>query len=125
MKPEKLFLILSYTAVFCGFLSMWVSGTFGAVWTGVFVAIMVAAWFLEGTRWQISEKVGTLLIVAALPVYYAAWRNGFIRFADSGAMVAGLLGRLILSLSAIKMKSTQSVLKKITSRRLILQPRKL
>ena len=108
MKPEKLFMTLSYAAVFCGFLSMWVSGTFGVVGTGLFLAIMLGSWFLEGTRWQLSERLGTALIVAALPAYYAAWRYGFIQFADSGAMVAGLLGRLILSLSAIKMLQRKS-----------------
>src|SRR5215203_1392197 len=108
MKPEKLFMTLSYAAVFCGFLSMWVSGTFGIVGTGLFIAIMLGSWFLEGTRWQLSERLGTVLIVAALPAYYAAWRYGFIQFADSGALVAGLLGRLILSLSAIKMLQRKS-----------------
>lgn len=108
MNFEKLFKSLSYVAVFCGFLSMWVSGTFGIAGTAVFVGVMVAAWFLEGSRWQISERLGTVLIVAALPAYYAAWRFGFFQFADSGTMVAGVLGRLILSLSAIKILQRKS-----------------
>ncbi len=108
MKPEKLFMTLSYAAVFCGFLSMWVSGTFGIVGTAAFVTIMLAGWLLEGTRWQISERLGTALIIAALPLFYAAWRYGFFQFADSGAMVAGLLGRLILSLSVIKLLQRKS-----------------
>lgn len=108
MNFEKFFKSLSYATVFCGFLAMWVSGTFGIVGTAIFIAVMVAAWFLEGSRWQISERLGTVLIVAALPVYYAAWRYGFFQFADSGAMVAGVLGRLILSLTAIKMLQRKS-----------------
>lgn len=87
---------------------MWVSGTFGLPATAIFIAVMIGAWFLEGTRWQISEKLGTVLIVAALPLYYLAWRAGFFQFADSGTMVAGLLGRLILSLSAIKILQRKS-----------------
>lgn len=87
---------------------MWVSGTFGLLATAIFISVMVAAWFLEGSRWQISEKLGTVLIVAALPLYYLAWRAGFFQFADSGTMVAGLLGRLILSLSAIKILQRKS-----------------
>jgi len=108
VKFEKLFKSLSYTAVFCGFLSMWVSGTIGIAGTALFVGVMVAAWFLEGSRWQISERLGTVLVVAALPIYYAAWRTGLFQFADSGALVAGVLGRLILSLSAIKMLQRKS-----------------
>ena len=61
MNFERFFKILSYAAVFCGFLSLWISGTFGVGGTGLFVAVIVAAWFLEGSRWQITEKIGTPL----------------------------------------------------------------
>lgn len=108
MNFEKLFKSLSYATVLCGFLSMWVSGTFGFAGTALFVAVMIAAWFLEGSRLQISERLGTVLIVAALPAYYFVWRYGFFHFADSGTMVAGVLGRLILSLSAIKILQRKS-----------------
>ena len=108
MNFEKLFKSLSYAAVFCGFLSIWVSGTFGVAGTGVFVGVMAAAWFLEGSRWQVSERLGTVLIVAALPAYYAAYKLGFVPPGDVGTMVAGVLGRLILTLSAIKMLQRKS-----------------
>jgi len=52
---EKFFKLISYTAVFCGFLSLWASGSFGIIGAATFVAVIVAAWFLEGSRWQISE----------------------------------------------------------------------
>lgn len=108
MDFEKLFKSLSYAAVFCGFLSLWVSGTFGVIGTVVFIAIMVAAWFLGGSRWQISERLGTVMIVAALPLYYLMFKVGFFQFADSGTMVAGMLGRLVLSLTAIKILQKKS-----------------
>ena len=108
MNFEKLFKFLSYATVFCGFLSLWVSWTFGFAGTVLFFGVMVVAWFLEGSRWQISERLGTVLIVAALPLYYMGWRNGLFQFADSATMAAGILGRLILSLSAIKMLQRKS-----------------
>ena len=108
MSFEKLFKILSYAAVFCGFFSLWVSGTFGIIGTALFLAVMVAGWFLEGSRWQISERLGTVLIVLALPVYYAGWRYGFFGTSDNGAMLAGILGRLILSLTSIKILQRKS-----------------
>ena len=58
MKFERFFHLVSYAAVFCGFLALWVSETFGIISTGLFVAVMIAAWFLEGSRWQISEISG-------------------------------------------------------------------
>ncbi len=108
MNFAKLFKILSYAAVFCGFFSLWVSGTFGIVGTAMFFAVMIAAWFLEGSRWQISERWGTVLIVLALPAYYAGWRYGVFGSSDTGAMLAGILGRLILSLTAIKLLQKKS-----------------
>lgn len=113
MNFEKLFKILSYAAVFCGFFSLWVSGTFGIVGTAMFFAVMIAAWLLEGSRWQISERWGTVLIVLAMPVYYVSWRYGLFGssnsgMVDSGSMLAGILGRLILSLTAIKLLQKKS-----------------
>src|SRR6188472_348004 len=65
MKFERFFRLVSYAAVFCGFLSLCVSGAFGIVGTFLFAGLMVAAWRLEGSRWQISERLGTALIVLA------------------------------------------------------------
>ncbi|MFM9904130.1 MAG: DUF3488 and DUF4129 domain-containing transglutaminase family protein [Pyrinomonadaceae bacterium] len=108
MNFEKFFRLISYAAVFCGFLALWVSGTFGVVGAAVFIAIMIAAWFLEDTRWQITEKIGTALIVLALPVFYLIWRYQLISLFGSEAAIAGILSRMILSLTAIKLLQKKS-----------------
>ena len=71
--------------------------------SALFMCVMIAAWFLEGSRWQIAEKLGTALIVLALPVSYAAYRIGFLSFLGSETAIAGVLARMILALSAIKL----------------------
>ncbi len=103
MNFETFFKAISYAAVFCGFLALWVSGTFGFVGTAVFIAIMVAAWFLEDSRWQISERLGTALIVLALPAFYLAFKFQLISFAGADTVIVGILASMILSLSAIKL----------------------
>lgn len=108
MNFEKLFKILSYLAVFCGFFSLWISGTFGIVGTGLFLAVMIAAWLFEGSRWQISERLGTVLIVLAMPVYYLLWNFRFFDVSSSETMLPGILARLILSLTAIKLLQRKS-----------------
>lgn len=109
MNFDKFFRLISYAAVFCGFLSLWVSGTFGIVGTGLFLAILVSGWFLEGSRWQISERLGTALIVLALPAFYFAWRYKLIEpFTAAETVVAGVLARMILSLTAIKILQKKS-----------------
>lgn len=108
MNFESFFRFVSYAAVFCGFFSLWISGTFGLVVTAVFVAIFIAAWFLEDTRWQIGEKLGTTLIVLALPVFYGLWYGDVIRPSGGETWVAGLLARMILCLTAIKLLQRKS-----------------
>jgi protein-glutamine gamma-glutamyltransferase len=108
MNFDRLFQTLSYTAVFCGFLALWISGTFGLIGTAVFVAILILAWMLEGTRWQVSERVGTILIVAALPIYYLLWRYRFFDISNADTVLPGILARLILTLTAIKLLQKKS-----------------
>ncbi len=108
MNFEKFFRLVSYAAVFCGFLSLWVSGAFGVVGTLVFVALMIAAWRIEGSRWQISEKLGTVLIVLALPAFALAWKFQIIAFTNSETAVAGVLAQMILALAAVKLLQKKS-----------------
>lgn len=108
MTFEKFFRLVSYAAVFCGFFSLWVSGTFGVISTGLFIAVMIAAWLLEGSRWQISERLGTVLIVLSLPAFYLAWRFQFVALYGGETVVAGILARMILCLAAIKLLQKKS-----------------
>jgi protein-glutamine gamma-glutamyltransferase len=105
---EKFFKFISYVAVFCGFLSLWVAGTFGLLGTGLFLTVAIIAWFIEDKRWQLSERVGTALIVFALPVYYLASRFHLFSVSGSGPEIAAMLGRLILTLTAIKLLQKKS-----------------
>ena len=107
MSFEWFFRIVSYAAVFCGFFSLWISGTFGAVVTILFVLAFVAAWLFEGSRLQIGERLGTALIVLALPVFYSLWYGNFIT-PVGGEPIVGLLSRMILCLTAIKLLQKKS-----------------
>ena len=108
MHSERLFQILSYAAVFCGFFALWVSGVFGLLGTTLFVAALIGGWFLEGTRLQVSERLGTVLVVLALPVYFLLMRAGFFEAVGSESPLPGVLARLIVSLSAIKILQRKS-----------------
>lgn len=103
MGFDRTFQVLSYAAVFCGFASLWISGTFGLGGVVLFGVVFVAGIFLERTRWQLSETVGTILTVLAIPVYYVLWQLGFFTFTSTEEMLPGILARLILTLSAVKL----------------------
>ena len=108
MKFEKFFRIVSYAAVFCGFFSLWISNTFGPLVTLCFAGVFAGAWLLEDSRWQIGEKVGTALIVVALPVFYGLWSWNVITPSGGETWIAGLLARMILCLTAIKLLQKKS-----------------
>ncbi len=108
MTFETFFRFVSYTAVLCGFLSLWVSGSFGFAISALFLCVMIAAWFIEDSRWQITEKIGTALIVLALPAFYLAWRFQFITPSGNETWIAGILARMILSLMAVKLLQRKS-----------------
>ena len=103
MNFERFFKVISYAVVSCGFFSLWVSGTFERTSTVLFVLLMGGAWVLEDSRWQLSERIGTILIVLAMPAFYLGWRFGVFEFSGSETAVAGILARMILSLTAIKL----------------------
>lgn len=89
-------------------MALWASGTFGVIATGLFLAVMVVAWLIEGSRWQVSERLGTTLIVLAIPFYYIAFEYRFFSFVGTEALIGGILSRLILTLSAIKLLQSKS-----------------
>lgn len=108
MKFEQFFRIVSYATVFCGFLSLWISGTFGPVATLLFIAVFAAAWLLEDSRYQIGEKLGTGLIVLALPIFYGLWYTNILAPSGSETWIAGFLARMILCLTGVKLLQKKS-----------------
>jgi transglutaminase-like putative cysteine protease len=103
MKFDRTFQVLSYAAVFCGFASLWISGTFGLGGVLLFGAVFAVGIILEKTGWQMSEAVGTVLTVLAIPFYYFLWQTGFFYFSNSDEILPGILARLILTLTGIKL----------------------
>ncbi len=108
MNFDKFFKFISYAVVFCGFLSLFVSSGIGALSSAVFISILVLAWFLENSRWQISERLGTVLIFAIVPLFYIDWKYQIIGFGTNETVVAGTLAKVILILAAIKLLQKKS-----------------
>jgi protein-glutamine gamma-glutamyltransferase len=103
MDFDKFFKFISYAVVFCGFLALWVSGGAGIFAAALFLAVLISSWFLESSRWQISEKVGTALMIFIVPLFYLDWKYKITGFGASEAALVGILAKLILLLTAIKL----------------------
>lgn len=102
-KSEKYFQIISYGVGLTALLTLFFSGSIGLFSLSLFLLIIVFAWFLEDSRWQISEKIGVVLIVLIVPLFYLDWKYQLSGFNSRDAFAAGNLSRLILILSSIKL----------------------
>lgn len=103
MNFDRFFKLISFAVVFCGFFALWVSGGAGLLVSGLFLAVFVAAWFADGSRWQISERVGTALMFVVVPLFYVGWQYRIIGFGATGAAIVSVLAKLILLLTAVKL----------------------
>jgi protein-glutamine gamma-glutamyltransferase len=103
MNFDRLFKFTSYGVTLCGLLSLFASGSVGILVTSVFLAVIILAWFLEDTRWQISERIGVVLIFLVVPLFYIDWKYQISGLSTREAIAAGNLARLILILSGIKL----------------------
>ncbi len=105
---EIFFKLFSYLLIFCGFLSSWVSGGFGVTDASIFIFVIVLSWFLEDSKWQLSDRNSKISIFFIIPLSYIAWKYQFFGFGANEIVLAGLIGRVILILAAIKLLQKKS-----------------
>ena len=86
-----------------GALCLAVSGGMSLGLSLAFAALLIAAWMLEETRWQLSERIGLFVVLLSLPLFYLDWRylSGGNEVKDRVGV--GALVHLILFLSAVKL----------------------
>lgn len=102
MKFDTYFKLTSYAVVACGVLALLASGGVDVIVAVLFAVVMLAAWRFEGTKWQFSERLGLVLIVLALPLYYLDWQYQLMVLPRERAGAA-TLAHLIMGLSILKL----------------------
>src|SRR5438105_3312925 len=110
MNFNSYFRVTSYATVAAAALALFVAGGVG-VWLALaFALVMIAAWKLEDTRGQLSERVALVVILVSLPIFYLDWRILTpylqIEFLETGQRPnaeVSVLAHLILFLSAVKL----------------------
>jgi transglutaminase-like putative cysteine protease len=110
MSFDTYFRLTSYATIAAAVLALFVSHGVGAWLAIAFALVTVAAWNLEGTRWQLSERIALAVILMSLPLFYVDWRILVpyldIEFLENGqraGVEVTVLGHLILFLSAVKL----------------------
>jgi len=89
--------------VACGALTLAVSGGMGLELTLAFVVLLCLAWNLEGTRWQLTERIGLIVVLLSLPLFYLDWKYQMSLGEARERIGVSALAHLILFLSAVKL----------------------
>ena len=110
MSFNTYFRLASYSTVAAAALALFVAGGVGVGLAAVFAVVLIAAWNLKGTRWQLSERIALVVILVSLPIFYLDWRILTpylqIEFLETGQRAnaeVAVLAHLILFLSAVKL----------------------
>ena len=74
MNFNTYFRFTSYATIAAAALALFVSGGVGVWLLAAFALVTVVAFKLEGTRWQLSERVALVVILISLPIFYFDWR---------------------------------------------------
>ncbi len=103
MKFATYFRACSYATVACGTLTLAITGGIGPLLALIFFLVLILAWRLEGSRWQLSERAGLIVVLVSLPLFYLDWKFLSIGGGARERIGIGALSHLILYLSAVKL----------------------
>src|SRR5437764_15223105 len=102
MTFNTFFRVSSYAMVACGALALTASGGLSEVLAAVFGVVLVLAWKLESTKWQLPERIGLVVVLLSMPLFYLDWQ--FLAGGGANERVGvSALAHLILFLSAVKL----------------------
>lgn len=103
LKFEQIFKVVSYIVAFSGIFALFISGAISTIVSALAILAFILSWFLENSRWQIKERLGLGLILAAIPLFYIDWKFQIFGAIGTGFAAIASLARLILFLSVVKL----------------------
>src|SRR5256885_17181539 len=103
MSLEVYFRAFSYATVAIATLALMLAGGVSGTLALVFLLFMVAAWLFEGTKWQLSERAGLVVVLLSIPLFFLDWHYQKTIGEPSGRVGVNALAHLILFLAAVKL----------------------
>ena len=103
MSLEVYFRAFSYATVAIATLALMLAGGLSATLALVFLVFMAAAWMFEGTRWQLSERAGLVVVLLSIPLFFLDWHYQKTIGEPAGRVGVNALAHLILFLAAVKL----------------------
>ncbi|HKO99521.1 MAG TPA: DUF3488 and transglutaminase-like domain-containing protein [Pyrinomonadaceae bacterium] len=103
MSLETYFRALSYAMIATAILALALAGGLHIALTLLFYVVMVLAWKLEGTRRQLSERTGLVIVLLSIPLFIADWYYQKSIGEPEGRVGVTALAHLIVFLAAVKL----------------------
>jgi protein-glutamine gamma-glutamyltransferase len=98
----------SYAMIAVAALALALSGGLHVSLAFIFAAVIVLAWKIEGTRWQLSERVGLVMVLLSIPLFFLDWRYQKAIGEPVGRLGVNALAHLIVFLSVVKLLQVKS-----------------
>jgi len=108
MNFDTYFRATSYAMILVAMLALTVAGGLHLVLAALFAALLVVAWNMEGTRWQLSERSGLIIVLLSIPLFFLDWQFQKALGEPAGRLGVNALAHLIVFLSAIKLLQVKS-----------------
>jgi protein-glutamine gamma-glutamyltransferase len=103
MSLETYFRALSYAMIAAATLALALAGGLHIVLAILFFAAMAVAWKLEGTKWQLSERTGLVIVLLSIPLFIVDWYYQKSIGEPDGRLGVSALAHLIIFLAAVKL----------------------
>ena len=103
MNFQIYFRAFSYAMIGVAMLALVLAGGLDYVLAGVFFVIMIGSWRLEGTRWQLPERIGLGIVLLSIPLFYLDWHYQKSLGEPVERLGVAALAHLIVFLSAVKL----------------------
>src|SRR6185369_9848126 len=103
MSLETYFRTFSYATIAVATLALVLSGGLHPALAAAFFGILLAAWGLEGSKWQLSERVGLVAVLLSIPLFLADWKYQKTIGEPAGKLGVAALAHLIVFLAAVKL----------------------
>lgn len=103
MTLKTYFQIFSYAMIGVATLALVLAGGLNPTLAILFWLLMVVAWKLEGTKWQLSERTVLIVVLLSVPLFLIDWKYQQNNGEPIGRLGVSALAHLISFLSAIKL----------------------
>src|SRR6185503_6081387 len=99
MSLTTYFKIFSYATIGVATLALTMAGGLPVGLAIVFWLLMLLAWKIEGSRWQLSERSGLVVVLLSVPLFLIDWQYQKFTGESPGRVGVNALAHLILFLA--------------------------